>query len=105
MRHQRGQFGRRQTEAQVGAAANLLVAGQRFEFTVEPAGGFELPDLPGVHIEQAGRIGAAGSHQIVLGNVVGEHQAADLVGHRLEQVRCVPCARYVRASPANPPGS
>ena len=45
-----------------------------------------MPDLVGVHREQADGVGATGSHQVVLVLVVGEHQSGDLVGHRLQQL-------------------
>ena len=42
-----------------------------------------------MHGQQAGRVGAAGAHQVVLVLVVDEDQLAHFVGHRQQQVRPV----------------
>ena len=70
---------------------------QRLEFAVQSALGLEVLDLAGVHGQQAGRVGAAGAHQVVLGGVVDEHQPPDLVGHRQQQVRAVVGLHLARA--------
>ena len=46
----------------------------------------EVLDHPRVHGKQAGRVGTAGAHQVVLILVVGQHQPAHLVGHRHQQL-------------------
>ncbi len=81
MRHQRGEFGRGEPDAGLGAPGNLLLRRQRFQFAVDPALSHQILDLHCVHRQQAGRVGATGAHQVVLIFVVGEHQLRYLVGH------------------------
>ena len=89
MRHQSGEFRRGQAQPGFGSPPDLLFRGQRLEFAVQPAFGDEVLDHPGVHGQQAGRIGTAGAHQIVLVLVVDEHQPAHLVGHRQQHLGAV----------------
>ena len=64
--HQRRQFRRRQAQPGFGSPADLLLRWQCLEFTVQPAFGDEVLDHSGVHRQQAGRVGAAGAHEVVL---------------------------------------
>ena len=58
--------------------------------------GDEVLDHPRVHGEQAGRVGAAGAHQVVLVLVVGQHQLTDLVGHRQQQLGAIVGVHFAR---------
>ena len=86
MGHQRGEFGRGQADPGFGSPPDLLLRRQRLELAVESVLLDEVLDHARVHRQQAGRVGAAGAHQVVLVLVVSEHELTDLVGHRQQQV-------------------
>ena len=79
--HQRGEFGRGQADPGFGSPPDLLLRWERLELAVESVLLDEVLDHARVHRQQAGRVHAAGAHQVVLVLVVSEHELTDLIGH------------------------
>ncbi|MNR13252.1 hypothetical protein D3C85_1296470 [compost metagenome] len=78
-------FGRGQPRAECLAFGDLVLGGQEFERTVEPARALQPADQPRFGVEQLRRLTARHGERLGLVVVVLQHQQAHLVGHLGQQ--------------------
>ena len=82
---QHRELGRREPLPLGFAAGDVLVGGQRLDLAVDQPFAFEPVQVPLVDIDQRRCLHHGVDERLVLADVVGQDQLADLVGHRGEQ--------------------